>query len=303
MSDRVGIERAVVFGSHHGLVGVLTEPTNGASDEPRAVVVSNIGHHHRVGPFRLYVELARRLAASGWHTLRFDLSGHGDSASRPGAMSDDDAATLDVGEAIDWLVDRYGVRRVVLVGLCSGVASTHAVALTDPRVNGAVFIDGYSYPTGGFYLRAYTLRYLQPTRWIRYARRRLFPLTAGGSRVPSADARTVAPILARQNPPREQFRRDIACMTARRTRLLFVFTGSTYYRYNGRSQIFETLGATISTDYIEVAQLPRADHLFTGLDHRAQFLDVIEDWLRPFNAMSAQPSPLPSALVAEAGVP
>ena len=98
-------ERAIQFGSHRGLVGIVTTPdaTPDAPRPTRAIVMANVGLHHRVGPYRLYVDLARRLAARGFAALRFDLSGLGDSAARPGTMSDIERGILDMTEGMAWL--------------------------------------------------------------------------------------------------------------------------------------------------------------------------------------------------------
>ena len=83
-------ERVYKFGSHGGLVGILTEPvgdTQTLTDKRPAIVVSNVGLNHRPGPNRIWVEFARRMAEKGFVTLRFDLSGLGDSESRRDASS------------------------------------------------------------------------------------------------------------------------------------------------------------------------------------------------------------------------
>ena len=46
------------------------------------IVIFNAGAVHRVGPNRMTVTLARRLAAMGLPSLRFDLEGLGDSVLR-----------------------------------------------------------------------------------------------------------------------------------------------------------------------------------------------------------------------------
>src|ERR1700737_827583 len=103
-SESSVIERVHMFGSHRGLIGVLTEPlsTNKRPDAP-AVVFSNVGLNHRVGPGRVYVELARKLAGAGFVALRFDLSGFGDSERRRTDGGDLDRAALDTREALDFL--------------------------------------------------------------------------------------------------------------------------------------------------------------------------------------------------------
>ncbi len=282
-------ERAVVFGSHRGLVGVLTHPADGPADGAdgaaprRAVVMANIGVMHHVGPFRLYVELARAAAALGWHALRFDLSGLGDSASRSGAQTSSEQAQADVVEALDWLEAAHGVREVVLVGLCSGVDSTHPVAVADPRVVGAVFVDGYTYPTLGFHLRRHTLRYLQLGRWRRFAGRRLRRLRAGAA-AGAAPWQPDAPrgVFQREYPTRGRFRDDVARVAARGARLLFVFTGTYDGVFNGARQMGEILGPAVPRRAVEVALFPGADHLFTAAGHRAAFFERTRRWLSEF---------------------
>ncbi len=62
-------ERPVRFGSGDRLFGVLTRPT--ASDTPApSIILLNTGYEYRVGPHRLYVPLARELAARGHLILR-----------------------------------------------------------------------------------------------------------------------------------------------------------------------------------------------------------------------------------------
>jgi len=56
-------ETAYNFGAQGNLVGIATTPAADASrtDLP-AVLLLNAGLVHRVGPYRLYTDLARRLA-------------------------------------------------------------------------------------------------------------------------------------------------------------------------------------------------------------------------------------------------
>jgi dienelactone hydrolase len=278
-------ERAIVFGSHGGLVGVVTEPNAGAAEAGprRAVIVANVGLHHHAGPFRLYVELARRLASYGWHTLRFDLAGLGDSQARPGQLGDAAQAAIDVTEAMDWLESHLQISRFVLIGLCSGTDSAHTVTLADARVAGAVFIDGYTYATFGYHLRRHTVRYLQGKRWMRYAARRVRSL-ASQARLGGTDSAPVPDVFAREYPPRSRFRSDVARMTERGTRLLFVYTGSFDCYYNGRTQLFETLGSGVARDRIDVHMLRGADHVFTSASQRAGLLDRIAGWLETVDA-------------------
>jgi len=80
-------EKIFTCGPGGALVGVLTEPdvARAPPDAP-AVLLWNVGLNHRVGPFRVFVELARRLAEAGFTVLRLDLSGLGDSEVRKDAV-------------------------------------------------------------------------------------------------------------------------------------------------------------------------------------------------------------------------
>ena len=80
-------EEAVVFGRASALVGVITDPpAGGRPAHAMAVILLNAGLLHRVAPNRLYVELARGLAAQGFAAFRFDFSGIGDSNVRRNSL-------------------------------------------------------------------------------------------------------------------------------------------------------------------------------------------------------------------------
>jgi alpha-beta hydrolase superfamily lysophospholipase len=103
-----------------GLFGMVTEPA-GASRGP-AVLMLNVADKHHIGPCRLWVDLARRWAGAGVRSLRFDMSGLGESPLRhpeqrqlvscaPEAFEDvEDAARA---------MSPEDPSNVVLVGLCS----------------------------------------------------------------------------------------------------------------------------------------------------------------------------------------
>jgi hypothetical protein len=79
-------EESLYFGEGGRLFGVLTEPGAGSTRRAwPAVVFLNVGANHRVGPHRMYITLARELAARGYLGLRFDLAGLGDSLVADGA--------------------------------------------------------------------------------------------------------------------------------------------------------------------------------------------------------------------------
>jgi pimeloyl-ACP methyl ester carboxylesterase len=103
-----------------GLFGIVTAPEE--LELGPTVIFLNDGHDHRTGSARVWVDLGRRLAADGFRTLRFDLSGIGDSPTRPGLSERQSRAP----ELIDDLLDVASAAcpadpsNTVFVGQCSG---------------------------------------------------------------------------------------------------------------------------------------------------------------------------------------
>lgn len=93
-------------------------------------------------------QLARTLAAGGWHVLRFDYYGTGDSA---GEQSEATRAQWlsDIGTAVDELKDVGQLSRVSLVGMRYGAALAAEAAATRHDVDRMVLwdpvVDGRSY--------------------------------------------------------------------------------------------------------------------------------------------------------------
>jgi alpha-beta hydrolase superfamily lysophospholipase len=120
--DEGPTERPVSFGSQFPLFGIMTQPSQ-KEVRRRGVILLNAGADYHMGASRLYVSLARSWARNGYYVLRMDLAGLGDSDTRAG-KSDDDIfpaeALDDIRDAVAYLRDRYDVREITLMGLCSG---------------------------------------------------------------------------------------------------------------------------------------------------------------------------------------
>ena len=138
-------EVAVRFGAGQ-LFGILTEPAdipdNGMQHET-ALLLLNVGGNYRIGPSRIYVRLARALAAQGLVTFRLDLPGIGDSRVADGFSMGSLYAkdsTAQVRAAMDVLAAK-GCKRFFLAGICSGSFVAFQTALTDPRVAGQILMN------------------------------------------------------------------------------------------------------------------------------------------------------------------
>ena len=133
-------ERVVCFGDQDSLIGIYT-PTATPGKRP-AIVLVNSGVVHRVGPNRLYVTLARQLAAANYPVLRFDLSSIGDSSPRSDARGFEHAAISETSAAMATVGRESGATRFILCGICSGADISFLTARDQPTVVGAVLING-----------------------------------------------------------------------------------------------------------------------------------------------------------------
>ncbi len=171
-------EYSAVFGGSTRLVGVVTESRRPTPPELAAIFL-NAGVIHRIGPSRLYVRLARRLAEAGWTAVRFDHSGIGDSPARRDGLPFEQSAIVEAREVMDAIEQTKGVHRFVLIGLCSGAVTAVEAASADPRVAGAVLINPQGFdesPQWNSYVqnrgdaRRYWTRSLFSTRsWLKAA--------------------------------------------------------------------------------------------------------------------------------------
>jgi alpha-beta hydrolase superfamily lysophospholipase len=115
------VERPVDISDTH-LFGMLTEPQGGIPRPAPTIIFLNAGRINHVGPGRLWVEMARKLSSHGFRCLRFDLTGIGDSPTRPGRTDQVEYpadAVIDVGE-VRASIAASDETNVVLVGVCSG---------------------------------------------------------------------------------------------------------------------------------------------------------------------------------------
>lgn len=254
------------FGHAGHLVGIAGAPE--ALPGPVGVVVLNAGMVHRVGPFRLHVELTRRLNAMGYATLRFDLSTLGDSTASTDARTRAEQVRGDVDDAMRLLAEHGGCRQFVLVGLCSGAQNVHTVARDDARVVGAIFLDGYAYRTIGYRVRRYLPRLLDPRHWPR------------PRRTPPKRAREAAePVFAVAPSPRDEVRADFAHMLDRGLKMFLIYSGGISSYFNHARQFRECFGRVMKRPGVSTAFLAECDHTYILTGDRDRLLGRIEQWL------------------------
>ncbi|HXN33468.1 MAG TPA: hypothetical protein VN894_16480 [Polyangiaceae bacterium] len=293
------IERAIAFGPDARLVGILAEPDPArAIASAPAVLMWNVGIQHRVGPYRVQVDIARDLARRGFVSFRFDLSGMGDSEVRQDNRTDGERALADARDAMVLLEKRRGVSTFLPLGFCSSVDAVHRLAVEDRRVVGACFIEGYAYHTTGFWLR-YPLRLLNRERWRRYVEhqtQKMLSLRARDIAVdPLREERAVmGSVFARQYPTQRQFGADVRNLASRGTRMLFVYVGGDT-EFNHRGQLAEMLESRSPLDGVELEYYASADHTFFRVADRLRLVARVGEWAAHTFRGSALAASVPSS--------
>lgn len=278
-------ERVVQFGPARGMVGILTQPTSKRADDMPQVILLNSGIIHRVGSNRLYVELARVLAARGVTTLRFDFSGIGDSERRTDVESVREAVHRDVGDAIAYMAAEHDASRVVLFGLCSGAFDAFMSALNHDQVVGAFMVD----MPGPFRSWRHRIHHIG-VRLLGTGGKNIFAKLVGRStaivqRLANGRRADRAPsdgyvLGARGGMLRQRMSEQLDTLLSRNVHLYFAFTAGLEVNYNHASQFRSAFPRAASHPAISHAFFPDRDHAFGSQSERASLIALVEQWIR-----------------------
>ena len=273
-------EKVLRFGLERGLSGVLAEPDGqDVVEGAPGVVLLNSGILHHVGPSRLYVRIARRLARDGHVTLRFDFSGIGDSEARKDAIPFVESAPLEVSGAMDLLQKKHGIDRFVLVGLCSGADMAFKVAGLDSRVIATVQLDSYAYRTPGYYVRRYGPRIFDPRAYVRSFQGRRRNAAFARMRASAEFQETYTPPEYRRIfPPRGEVEARLQALAARGVRMLNIFSDGQPEHINHGAQYARAFPRVDFGDLLTVEYVPHAAHTFTDLGDQKRVEDVVARW-------------------------
>ena len=298
-------ETVIRFGPANTLVGIVTRPNGGLANTDRpAIILLNAGLLHRVGPNRIYVQMARALAQAGFTVLRFDFSGMGDSRPREDHLPYIQSAPAEARDAMDWLTEHKGQHQFVLMGHCAGAGFSYLLAAQDERVAGAAIINfeggaddwtefdrrrKVSQQVAGRYKREALLSRAHWTKLLtgranyRSIARQLlkdviwYRITNSGFRLKRA--------LSQHQPLPEdsaeaKARTQLRGIVARGTAMTFIHSeGST-----GQAQIEAALGEEIQrlkpTGKVQEVVIPQSDHLFTLVARQRLVTRTLVDWVQ-----------------------
>lgn len=265
------MDKAIVFGSYDHLMGVLrtVAPEQSIASDV-AVVMVTPGMLHHAGPYRLHVDLANELSSHGIASLRFDLSGIGESLGIGTGGRSIDRAAAEIHQAIDWLVANTSIERVILFGLCSGADDSVHAALADERVVGVLAVDGCGYPTPAFrwhrWRRHVLPRLLRPSKWVSLGKR-LFKSTSpiANSLSPGTDVREFS--------GRDEQVRQLQQLSSRDVRLHFIYTGGIADYYNHDGQFAAMFPELVGDNRITNRFFASMDHVAILHEDRRELID------------------------------
>ena len=278
-------ELAVQFGRSASLVGILTRPPSELQIRRPAVVILNTGIAHRIGHHRMYVKMARDLAALGHLVFRFDFSGIGDSASRGGGLSPLEAHQADLSEALDWLTASCDVHEAVLIGLCSGADIALNYGHSDKRVLGLALLDPTIPPTARFYAHYISRRLTQLRSWGSFVsgRGRIWQELSERARLAFGVADPEQTVSVADQKIRGELEQLYLKSLDRDLKLLVVLTGGPLEgRQSYREQLFDALPNVPFQGWVSLEYFRDADHTFTSKSARARLQELVFDWIKAF---------------------
>jgi pimeloyl-ACP methyl ester carboxylesterase len=290
--------------------GVVTEPTG----EPRgtaALIVMGGGFHTSVHVNRFFVMLARSLAGEGYHAMRIDYHGLGESSGSLSRYRLDEPFAEDMLGAVEWFRGR-GIERFILIGSCIGgrtaletasrIAGVDAlVMITTPLIDmkqgegtpARKLVDTgmWRYLARGF--RGGVLRRFFPPHSFRRQGRAALSHLRLGARV--AWRRLVARIAGERSEGLEINQKVIADLDAlvrRGIPVLFIYGSGDPFRKpvdrDGSRRIEEILAAAGRLFEVRTVEGERAYRFVAGQE---KIVEMVCDWLvRPSARVPAAPA-------------
>lgn len=308
-------ERTVKLSLEPDLFGILTEPPGGAIVHRPLVVLLNAGSAYRIGPGRLHVHLARQLASEGFRCLRLDLNGLGDSVTADPALENvtyTPTMFRDIELTLQKLQQDWGVKQVILMGLCSGAyaAFQSAACIANPVLVQSVLINPLTFywkegmsvddeSKGQLVAQHYYLgSALKPGKWwklltgksrigiggaVRMAAARL---GLGRHEKSSADAEGVSVEGPRAvgHPGKDDLPGDLASVTAKGRKLAMFFAKSDpgysilTYKAKRQQKVMQRNGS------LQVTFIKDADHTFSRKCARKELVEAVSGFLKSKHA-------------------
>ncbi|MEO1014123.1 MAG: hypothetical protein AAFX08_02940 [Pseudomonadota bacterium] len=291
------MERIVEFGSDASgeaatgrLVGIVNRQEDASAYQRPAALLFNAGIVHRIGPHRLNVKLARALAEVGVASIRFDLSGLGDSPPAPAGAAYEAQAALDISAAAD-VLEADGARTgFVAIGMCSGADNAYRAALQDSRIIGLVLLDPYAYETP----RAKVERALEKARDIDRWKRAIGRTIGRDEETSAASSLDGGEDNDRVHPPVAEFGRDLEALAQRGVRVLIRYTTYVEELLTDPRHFHDAFKGFDFAGNLDVEVDRQSDHTYVRMSAQKRLFDHIAAWYEanwPRGAEAPAPPP------------
>ncbi len=266
--------KAVAFGPNDQLLGILCETKT--TDKDLIAVTWNVGICGRMGPNRLNVEIASTLAAEGIASFRFDLGNFGDSLLGSPETDVIKRNQEELKFTLDMLSQRFGYKKFLLIGICSSAVDAHHAAVADERVVGLVMVDTYVYPTEEYRRQYIAGRIFKLQSWKRLAARKYREWSGDSAEDQGLEAEVDK--FEGVYPDQKQAGLELQQLVDRRVPMLVIYTGGFQHVYTYQNQFLDMFSSVDWKDMLELKHEPRADHLYTILEDREEFLSDLRSW-------------------------
>lgn len=305
--------RIISFQNRNGLRlhGMLHEPEPSAT-RGICVLLLSPGIKGRVGPHRLYLKIAEGLVPLGFHVLRFDYYGLGDSeGSIDERLTSDMYNTIQGGRyvddtiaAMDWMQASVGVKRFVGSGLCGGSISAMLTAAQDKRIESILSLSIPTALDGGAanwarfatarqlegIRRGYFKRLVKPEAWIRFLTgktsypvlwRSLKQMLAWTAKSPAVKPTASVTPSAPKDDTNPKFAPAFLKFVGSKRRMLLVFSGKDRVRWDFEEKFEARYRHHVEPfrEYFEIRTIDNANHVLSDPAWVHEMLEVAVRWL------------------------
>ncbi|MDX2506720.1 MAG: hypothetical protein QNL62_19910 [Gammaproteobacteria bacterium] len=275
-------ESIEIFGSQNNLCGTLCVPDDIPLKAGKpCIIILNSGLVYQAGSNRLHVDMARNIAELDFCSFRFDLSGIGDSSRSQKNLTYDEQILADIDDALAFIEEKTGISSFVLMGICTGADNTHKFALTNSKITGTIFLDGYAYKTPGYYIRYYLPRILNPIIVANKLGRVISAfLKPTGTAAESGQAEEkVEEVSFWVIPPKEKTVKELKQLVDRNVLQLHIYTFDWIWCFNHQSQFNSMYKEIDFKGSATCAYFEQSDHVYTMIDDRLKLIKTVSHWL------------------------
>jgi pimeloyl-ACP methyl ester carboxylesterase len=282
-------EQALRIGQDQSLVGILSEGDAVQGVETHrdtAVLLLNAGLIHHIGPNRIYVKLARRLAKMGLTVLRLDFSGIGDSGPRMDKLPANESMSDEGRQAMDLLEQQFGIKRFVCFGLCAGAAAATYISLADERVKKVILVNPLLPKTPQTDLMYYTRYYrtqalFNPRSWLKLFLLKASYRTLWQAVVMKLRFKFKSNLQLKDENPEivAELQRIFQHFNTRRIRLLLAYSDDDIGELYLKSVIRHEYDSLMQSGLMQTEKLAGADHLVTPLACQDNLFELVAGWL------------------------